>query len=181
VKSKEFQIGVLQNEERFQLEFEDAPVPYPEVDSRFGGVGRISSVNHAECDHVGASKSDLIGGTDVGTLFRWRARRMPPLDTRNLSGAGILENLSGGCGTRNGTAHHRSRSLRNFILTPPGRITEFAGILSILTECERPSRPCSLPNRGYSEAFEMSSKAVYQSNSDGSVLTSTGSGAPFFF
>ena len=53
----EFHAWLLQNEERFRLLFEDAPVAYHEIDTG----GRITRVNRAECAMFGYDPSELIG------------------------------------------------------------------------------------------------------------------------
>jgi len=52
-----FQDRLLQGDDRFRLLFEDAPVPYHEIDCQ----GRIRRVNRAECAMLGYDPAELIG------------------------------------------------------------------------------------------------------------------------
>src|SRR5882724_12001033 len=157
---------LLQNEERFGLLFEDAPVPYHEVDID----GRISRVNRAECAMLGCQPSDLIGkpAWDIVSEEERDACRESILS--KLSGVKEPEPLRRRMRHKNGSLI-TVEIYQNLIVDSAGKITGMRVILINMTEREQTVEAMLASESRFRELFDNVIDGVYQSTADGWLIT----------
>src|SRR5436309_5573437 len=157
---------LLQNEERLRLLFEDAPVPYHELDIE----GRIARVNRAECAMLGYEPSELIGKHAWELVSPGERSLSLESVSQNLSGAGDLQPIERRLRRKTGELI-AVEIYQNLILDAAGRITGIRGILINMTERQRTIEAMLASESRFRELFDNVMDGVYQSTADGKLLT----------
>jgi len=157
---------LLHSEEQFRLLFDDAPVPYYEIDTQ----GRIARVNRAECAMLGYSQSELIGKSAWELVAPEERSQCRESILGRLGGTVKLEPVQRRLLHKNGDPI-AVEIFQNLIVDRHGATTGIRGILINITERMQTIEAVLTSESKFRDLFDNVIDGVYQSTADGRLVT----------
>jgi len=157
---------LLHSEEQFRLLFDDAPVPYNEIDTQ----GRIARVNRAECAMLGYSQSELIGKSAWELAAPEERSQCRESILGRLGGTVKLEPVQRRLLHKNGDPI-AVEIFQNLIVDQHGATTGIRGILINITERMQTIEAVLTSESKFRDLFDNVIDGVYQSTADGRLVT----------